>query len=269
MGPSAKPQVALVSGSSRGLGLETCRQLATKHGMHVVVTARKLDDARAAAASLGVPETRTHALALDVTDEASIAATADAVRRDLGTLDVLINNAGIALDGFNAEIARRTIDTNVYGVMHVTDALSPLVVEHGRIVMVSSAMGELSNASPMLRERFIAAATATDRGALLELVESFVRQVAARTHAKNAWPTSAYRVSKLALNALTRIVARELASRSMHVNAVCPGWVRTDMGGSGASRSVEEGARSIVWGALLGPDGPSGGFFRDGKAIDW
>ena len=145
--------------------------------------------------------------------------------------------AGISLDGFDGTMAESTIDTNYRGAARVTDAFLPLLAADARIVMVSSGMGELSAVSPELKRRLLA-------------------------------PRNAYRVSKIALNALTRVLARELPS-GQRVNAVCPGWVRTRMGGPSASRSLERGASGIVWAATLGADGPTGGFFRDGRAIEW
>ncbi len=103
---------------------------------------------------------------------------------------------------------------------------------------------------------------------LEELVRSFVRDVGAGNHVQKGWPSSAYRISKVAMNCLTRILAKEHESK-LRINAICPGWVRTGMGGPGASRSVEEGAETIVWAALLPPDGPTGGFFRDKEPIPW
>ncbi|MGD8375093.1 MAG: SDR family NAD(P)-dependent oxidoreductase [Acidobacteriota bacterium] len=254
-------RLAVVTGGNRGLGRETCRQLATA-GLHVVLTARVLEEAAAAAASIGADP-----LPLDVTDKTSVRLAADVLRERPGTVDVLVNNAGIALDGFDARVARRTIDVNVLGAMAVTDALRPLLSPAASIVMVSSGMGELTCLSPELRRRF--EDPTLSREGLVALLEAFVRDVEAGTYASRGWPGSAYRVSKAGLNAFTRILARELGNTAIRVNAVCPGWVRTDMGGADADRSVEEGARSVVWAALLGPGGPTGGFFRDGSPIPW
>jgi NAD(P)-dependent dehydrogenase (short-subunit alcohol dehydrogenase family) len=207
-----------------------------------------------------------HYRRLDVADSQSISALAEQLRREGRPLDVLVNNAGIAMDGFNAEVARRTLEVNFFGPLHVTDALLPRLSDGGTIVMVSSGVGELSGLAPALREKF------TDprlrREDLIELMRSFIRDVERGRHSAAGWPSSAYRVSKVGLNALVRILARELAKRRIRVNAVCPGWVRTDMGGRHAQRTVEEGAASIVW-AAEAVDGPTGGFFRDGKPIPW
>ena len=148
----------------------------------------------------------------------------------------------------------------------MTEALLPLIADGGAIVMVSSGMGELAGLDPRLRPRF------TDpeltRATLVGLVDAFVEDVAAARHREQGWPSNAYRVSKVALNALVRLWAPELARRHILINAVCPGWVRTDMGGPSASRDVEKGAASIVWAATRQGE-PTGGFFRDGRRIDW
>jgi NAD(P)-dependent dehydrogenase (short-subunit alcohol dehydrogenase family) len=243
-------RVALVTGANRGLGLEVGRQL-TQRGLRVIFTSRSVTH-----------EDADHRR-LDVADATSVRALAEALTTDL---DVLVNNAGIALRGFNAEVARRTLEVNFFGALRVTDALLPRIRDGGTIVMVSSGMGEVSALAPRLRERVLSPSLTKDE--LVQWVRSFVQDVERGRHEAAGWPSSAYRVSKVALNALTRILARELAPRRIRVNAVCPGWVRTDMGGSGASRSVEAGARSIVWAAAL-EEGPTGGFFRDGRAIDW
>ena len=179
---------------------------------------------------------------------------------------MLVNNAGIALSGFDADVARRTIDVNFFGALHVTEALIPVIPDGGTIVMVSSGMGELSGLGPSVRARLTDSQLTRD--GVAEAMRAFVDDVAGGRHRERGWPSSAYSVSKAGINALVRVWARELAARHIIINAVCPGWVRTRMGGSGASRSVERGGASIVWAALREHE-PTGGFFRDGRRIDW
>jgi NAD(P)-dependent dehydrogenase (short-subunit alcohol dehydrogenase family) len=258
----AKPRTALVTGANRGLGLETCRQLA-ELGMRVLLTSRA-DDGRAAAEGLSERGLGAEHRMLDVVDAASIASLSGDLQRDGIFIDVLVNNAGVVMDGFDAEVARRTLDVNFFGALGVTDALLPLMTDGSSVVMVSSGMGEVSSLAPHLQKRLLD--PELSRGDLVELMRSFVRDVAQNRHAEAGWPSSAYRVSKAGLNGLVRILARELGPR-IRVNAVCPGWVRTRMGGAGATRSVEQGARSIMW--ATSENGPTGGFFRDGRPIRW
>jgi NAD(P)-dependent dehydrogenase (short-subunit alcohol dehydrogenase family) len=175
----------------------------------------------------------------------------------------------VSLSGFDAGAARATLATNFFGPLRVTDALLPLIPAGGVVVMVSSGMGELAGLDPALRARFIDPALTRD--ALVDLMDAFVADVAAGRHRERGWPSNAYRVSKIGLNALVRVWAPSLAERRIAINAVCPGWVRTDMGGRGASRGVDKGAASIVWAATqpMGEGAPTGGFFRDGRRIDW
>jgi NAD(P)-dependent dehydrogenase (short-subunit alcohol dehydrogenase family) len=234
---SAAPRVALVTGANRGLGLETARQLHAL-GWTVALCARDPRAAEDAAARLGGD--RALPLPLDVRDAASCAATAASLRASHGRLDALVQNAGVILDGWEDSTGLRsdpatvaaTFDTNALGALRVAQAFLPLLLEGGggALVHVSSGMGALSDMG----------------GGMV-----------------------AYRLSKSALNALTRVLHAEHRGQGLRVNSVCPGWVRTDMGGASAPRSVEEGARGIVWAATLPPDGPSGGFFRDGRPIDW
>src|SRR2546426_5846642 len=262
MGTGSDRATALVTGANRGLGLETSVQLRAK-GFRVVLTSR--DEKKGTAAVRGLDPDGGDVLyhQLDITDRASISSVAKDLPALVPRLDLLVNNAGIGSWGADRRASARTIATNYFGSRDVTDALLPFIPEGGRIVMVSSGLGELSYMGRDLRPRF--ADASLTRPALDSLVNSYLTDLE-KGEAKSAgWP-SAYSVSKVAMNALTRILARELAPRKITINSVCPGWVRTDIGGPGANRSVEVGARSIVLGAML-PDDATGGFYRDGKRI--
>jgi NAD(P)-dependent dehydrogenase (short-subunit alcohol dehydrogenase family) len=229
--------VALVTGANRGIGREVARQLAER-GYEVLLSARDGDAASAAAAEIAL-ETRgvLRPLALDVADEDSIRSAPEQIARDPGRLDVLVNNAGIGTDwgvsgtapDFDAMV--RALQTNFYGAYKLAVALLDLLRQspHPRIVNVSSGMGGVNE--------------------------------------MGGW-SPGYRVSKAALNAMTRILATELAGERFLVNSACPGFVNTDMGGQfGAKKSVQDGAAGVVWLATLPDDGPTGGFFRDGQQI--
>jgi NAD(P)-dependent dehydrogenase (short-subunit alcohol dehydrogenase family) len=219
--------VALVSGTGRGIGAEIARELARDHGFLVFAGARNPDDVDRID---GIEPIR-----LDVTDQETIDAARDQIESGPGRLDALINNAGVYGDpvgaaDYDLEDAHEVLEVNTFGPWRLIEAFLPLLrrSEAPRIVNVSSGAGQLSDMNG-------------GRGA--------------------------YRVSKAALNALTRTLAWD--ERHIKINAMCPGWVRTDMGGSAASRSVEEGADTAVWLATLPDDGPTGGFFRDRKPIPW
>jgi NAD(P)-dependent dehydrogenase (short-subunit alcohol dehydrogenase family) len=233
----AENRIALVTGGNRGIGLEVCRQLAERDFV-VLLTARDAAKANSAAKEL-TKVGRVEPLALDVADPQSIKKAAAEVANRYGCLEVLVNNAGINYDTWEtAEKAAingtvmETIATNLLGPWRVCQAFLPLLRKSraGRIVNVSSESGSLAS--------------------------------------MGAGPP-AYQVTKAALNALTRTLAGELRGSHVLVNAVCPGWVATDMGGAGAPRSVREGAAGIVWAATLPDKGPTGGFFRDGKPLPW
>jgi NAD(P)-dependent dehydrogenase (short-subunit alcohol dehydrogenase family) len=232
--------VAVVTGSYRGLGLETCRQLAAR-GYSVILTARREKEGRAAAEALRREGLDVGFHLLDVKDEESIEELAGFIRDTFGRLDVLVNNAGIFPDPtpgsgrdsvFDArlETVRRGLETNTLAPLRLCQALIPLMQGRGRVVNVSSGMGQLGEMNGCC---------------------------------------PGYRLSKTALNAVTRIFADELRDTGVKINSVCPGWVRTDMGGPDATLSIEDGAAGIVWAATLPDDGPSGGFFRDGQPIPW
>ena len=232
--------IAVVTGAYRGLGLETCRQLAER-GYRVVLTARREAEGQAAAARLADRGLDVRFRPLDVTDTPSVQRLRHKLRDEFGRIDCLVNNAGIFPDpapGSEAasilqadlDTVRLGLETNTLGALRVCQALIPLMEGNGRVVNVSSGMGQLSEMNGCC---------------------------------------PGYRLSKTALNAITRILADELLGTGVKVNTICPGWVRTDMGGPNATLTVEEGARGIVWAATLPDDGPSGGFFRHGEPIDW
>lgn len=228
--------VAIVTGANRGIGREVVRQLAAA-GWLVVLGARDAARGESAAAELGGAGAGVVARALDVADDRSVREAAAWVGGTLGRCDALVNNAAIDYDtdarATTADLDRvhRAMETNLYGAWRTALAFLPLLrrAPHPRIVNVSSGSGSLA-----------------DMGA----------------------GTPAYSVSKAALNALTRILAAELRRDHVLVNAVCPGWVATDMGGAGG-RPVSEGAANVTWAVLLGDDGPTGGFFRDGRPVAW
>jgi NAD(P)-dependent dehydrogenase (short-subunit alcohol dehydrogenase family) len=228
---------ALVTGANRGIGREVARQLAER-GYHVLLTARDGEQASGAAQQIADSTgANITALTLDVADPQCIAAAAESVSADPGTLDVLVNNAGIGSDfGVSGtapdfDAIERALQTNFYGAYRLTIALLPLLRQspHPRIVNVSSGMGGVAE--------------------------------------MGGW-SPGYRVSKASLNAMTRILSTELKDERFLVNSACPGFVNTDMGGPmGATKSVHDGAAGIVWLATLPDDGPTGGFFRDGQPV--
>ena len=266
-------RVALVTGANRGIGCEIVRQLAAA-GIDVIGTSRDLAAGQAVGRKFGV-----RFVTLDVTQQASIDALPEQLGLDLqrsdsapqgrGGIDILINNAGISMQGFDSSVARHTLDVNFFGALRVTDRMLPSLRAGGRIVLVSSGLGAAGALAPALRSRFLNPMLTRDE--LVELMESFVRDVADGTHTQKGWPSSAYRVSKVGLNALARVMARELRDdpRRILVNAGSPGWARTAMGGSGAPRSPAEGARTPVWLAMLPEGGPTGAYFEDEREVLW
>ena len=232
----SEQRVTLVTGANRGIGLEVCRQLAGR-GLRVVLTARDPNKGQAAADGLIANGLDVTFLPLDVSDPAAAEAARVWVEGRYGRLDVLVNNAAVYLDDnvsiFDVPLSTfdKTLAANLYGPLHLCRAFVPGMRQrgYGRVVNVSSESGQLSTMGGY---------------------------------------TAAYAISKTALNGLTRVVAAE-AGQAVKVNAVCPGWVRTDMGGPHASRSVAEGADTIVWLATLPDSGPTGGFFQDRRPIAW
>ncbi|MDG2539761.1 SDR family oxidoreductase [Dyella jiangningensis] len=235
--PEPSQRIALVSGANRGLGYEVSRQLAAQ-GVTVLLGARKPLLGEKAARQLRREGGTVVPVKLDVTSMEDVRELAARIDGEYGRLDILVNNAGAYFDidddpsSVNLDLVRQALETNLIGAWQLTEAMLPLMQRHGygRIVNVSSGCGAIDSEG-------------------------------------SACP--AYRVSKAALNSHTRMLATELAGSGILVNAVCPGWVATDMGGHGG-RPVAEGAAGIVWAAML-PTRPAihGGFFRDRQRIDW
>jgi NAD(P)-dependent dehydrogenase (short-subunit alcohol dehydrogenase family) len=227
-------RIALVSGGNRGIGLEVCRQLAER-SYTVVMGSR--DDEQGRAAAAGLPD-GVIVRQLDVADPESVERLSRSIEEEFGRLDILVNNAGISNDegqrGVDADLDRvkESLEANLFGAWRLCAMAIPLMRRngYGRIVNVTTGLAALE-----------------DMGG----------------------GSPGYRVSKTALNALTRILASELRGSGILVNAVNPGWVQTDMGGSGATRSVEEGAEALVWAATLPNSGPTGGFFQDRRPVPW
>jgi NAD(P)-dependent dehydrogenase (short-subunit alcohol dehydrogenase family) len=228
-------KTALVSGANRGLGFETARQLAEK-GYRVLLGIRDPAKGKTTKETFRNQGFDAHFVELDTGSPASIEKAAAEITERFGALDVLVNNAAVHYDTWQRvdapdfRIVEEALAINTLGPWRLTVALLPLLRASGsaRIVNVSSGSGQLGSM------------TGTTPG---------------------------YSLSKIGLNALTLMFANELRGSGILVNAVCPGWVATDMGGGG--RPIPEGARGIVWAATLSDNGPTGGFFRDGKPIDW
>jgi NAD(P)-dependent dehydrogenase (short-subunit alcohol dehydrogenase family) len=235
-------KIAVVTGANRGIGFEVCRQLG-KQDIHVILTSRDEEKGKTAAEELQKEGLEVTYHPLEVTDEKSVDSLKSFLVSNFCKLDILVNNAGILIDPIvgdsilkaNLDILRKTAETNLYAPMMLCQALIPLMQQqnYGRVVNVSSGIGQISGMDDM---KFI---------------------------------VPGYRLSKTALNVVTRMLASELKDTNILVNSVCPGWVNTGLGGPNAPRTPSEGADSIVWLATLADDGPRGGFFRDRKPMEW
>ena len=242
-----KKKIALITGANKGIGLEPARQIG-KQDVTVLVGARGAGKGKAAVQKLRKEGIDAHAIEIDVTDPASIKSAADQVERDFGRLDILINNAGVMLDDKekkpseqSLDVWRKTFDANLFGLILTTQAFLPLLrrSEAGRIVNLSSILGSITyHAQP---------------GSPIYESKSY----------------AAYNVSKSAVNAYTVQLAYELKETNIKVNAAHPGWVKTDMGGAGATMELEDGAKTSVELATLGADGPNGAYVHMGESLPW
>ncbi|HEY4105504.1 MAG TPA: SDR family NAD(P)-dependent oxidoreductase [Polyangiaceae bacterium] len=257
--------IAVLTGANRGLGLEAATELAKK-GYRVWLTGRDAAHIEQAAAALRDEKLDVRASTLDVASSESVNAFAARMAKE-PPIDALVNNAGSSLSGFNAEIAERTVDNNYRGAVRVTDALFERLAPNANIVMVSSGMGELGHLSTELAQRLLSKSLTRDE--IEAVAAEFIAAVKRGNPSAAGFPSNAYCVSKALMNAFTRVFARELEGTGRRINSVCPGWVKTRMGGSSAPRSLAQGASGIIWAATLGASGPNGGFFRDAKPIAW
>ena len=231
-------RVAVVTGGNKGIGFAICRQLASR-GLRVVLTARDARRGEQACRKLGAEGADVVFHALDVDNDDSVVGLTRYLEKEQGRVDVLVNNAGIMIDSPGngvlqtpLQVFRTTLETNFFGALRMCQAIVPIMHRghYGRIVNLSSGLGQLDQMGD---------------------------------------GTAAYRTSKAALNALTRMVSAAVSGEDILVNSMCPGWVRTDMGGANATRDAEKGAETAVWLAMLPHGGPTGGFFHDKKAIAW
>ncbi len=239
-------KIALITGANKGIGLETARQLG-KQDITVLTGARDEAKSSQAAETLRKEGLDAHGIVIDVNDAGSIQKAAAGVERDYGRLDILVNNAGVMLDDDkkkpseqSLEVWRKTFETNLFGLIATTQAFLPLLRKSaaGRIVNLSSILGSI------------------------------------HFHATPGSPTydnkvAAYNVSKSAVNAFTVQLAYELKDTPMKVNAAHPGWVKTEMGGEGATMEISDGAKTSVALATVGADGPNGGFLHLGETLPW
>lgn len=234
-------KIAIVTGANRGLGLATSEAL-IQRGFKVIMAMRNPDKAQKDLNALKMKGADIVPMKLDLSQEKSINEFAETIKKEYGFVDVLINNAGILIDsedGGNASIFKtkastiqKTFSTNTLGPFLLTQKIFPMMKQegYGRIVNVSSGMAQLSESQRA---------------------------------------SAAYRLSKTALNMVTNLFASEVGDSDICVNAISPGWVRTDMGGPNADRSVEQGIKGILWAATLPKGGPNGTFTRDGEKIPW
>jgi len=236
MNPPGK-KIAIVTGANRGIGFETCRQL-SQLGFLTILTSRDENKGKAAVESLSQEGGDLIYHQLDVADFGSITKLVSYVKENFKRCDILVNNAGVFLDRGKSvldvplEVLQQTLEINFIGALNMCRALVPFMRnnQYGRVVNVSSGMGSIESMGGY---------------------------------------SAAYKLSKLVMNGMTRIMADEIKDTNIKINTMAPGWVRSDMGGLSAPRSLAQGADTIIWLATLADDGPTGGFFEDRKTIPW
>lgn len=264
-------RVAVVTGSNKGIGFEVAKKLC-QEGIKTIVACRNADLGTQAVATLKGEGYDAEFRQLDIADKASISNFADHLLADYPTIDILVNNAAIAFKGSDptpfARQARPTIFVNYFGTLWTTEALLPLIrkSEHPRIVNVASESGHLG----IIKGKEIRDAMTDNRltyDELNRMMDNFVTAAEEGSHLRQGWPNTCYGTSKCGVIALTKILARD--EPSIIVNACCPGYCATDMSSHRGTKTAEEGARTPATLATL-PDGSvSGGFFSEGREIEW
>ncbi|MGD2096911.1 MAG: SDR family oxidoreductase [Desulfobacterales bacterium] len=242
---STDKKVALVTGANKGIGFEIARQLAQKK-ITVLAGARDPDRGMAACEELQSEGLDAHFILVDVVRATSIEAAIGKIKDDFRRLDILVNNAGIQIDTqsgilqLDPVVFQNTLETNSFGPLLLAQAAVPLMQanKYGRIVNMASSLGSLA-------------------------------EIARPDSPHDAVLAPAYRLSKTLLNGISVLLAKELRGANILVNSVCPGWVRTEMGGEDAPLSPAQGADTAVWLATLPDNGPTGGFFRERQPIPW
>jgi carbonyl reductase 1 len=285
-------RIGVVTGANKGVGLGAVRQLAlqypkspinNKGRLLLYLTARdesrgkdalaqlqadeQLKKAKALTADGGLAEIRF--APLDIGSKDSVETFFRHLKKEHPDgIDFIINNAAIAMDGFDINVVKTTLGINYYATLHETLAVADLIRPGGRIVNVASTSGFLNKYAPDIKKRFIAASTIDDATALME---EFTAAVADGTHAKKGWPSAAYAVSKAGVIAMTRALAQrfEREGRDLTINSCCPGWVVTDMTKGKGHKTWDQGAQTPIMLATEDIGGRNGGFWRDEKEIDW
>lgn len=278
---SSMERVALVTGGNRGIGYAIVKRLCKEFDGVVLFTARDENTGTKICGELSkeLDVTNIQHHQLDITSQDSINKLCSCVQKTFGGLDILINNSGVLLKKTvpYVERAETTVKINYFGTLNMCKSFFPLLRHHARVVNVSSGLGDLSCVSPALQKQFSSPKlTFTE---ITSLMEKYIRDAKEGKVTENGWPddssfSPAYSVSKIGVTALSMVQARELKNdqhKGILVNAICPGWVRTDMGGPNAHRSPEEGADTPVYCALLprGTTSPNGEFLQNRKIIPW
>ncbi|KAG9569687.1 NAD(P)-binding protein, partial [Aureobasidium melanogenum] len=290
---AVQSRVAAVTGANKGIGLAIVRNLALSYPSSALRNGPLVIYLCARSASRGADavkalqddpqlkkakvlahdggDTTITFREFDVSDQSSIHAFADFLRKEHPDgIDVLINNAGIAMDGFNSDVVKQTLATNYYGTLEATQSILPLIRPGGRLVNVSSMAGKLNKYTPQLRDAFIAASKSgvSDCTALMQ---QFTKAVQDGKEKELGWPSAAYAVSKAGTTAFTKAIAAEedKKGRGVLVNACCPGYVNTDMTKGNGVKTPDEGAKTPVMLALGDIGGTSGGFWQTEKIIEW